>query len=62
MSQVAYTDEVYDYVVHYLEGLGATKDHRGQRAGAAAESILIALAVLKSGEGWLSSRISIGIP
>jgi hypothetical protein len=34
MSQVAHTDEVYDYIVHYLEGLGATKDHRGQRAGA----------------------------
>ena len=28
-----HTDEVFDYLVHYLAGLGEVKDIRGQRAG-----------------------------
>jgi hypothetical protein len=33
-------DEVFDYLVHHLAGLGETKDHRGQRAGGAREADL----------------------
>jgi hypothetical protein len=33
VSQEVHTDEVYDYIVHHLEGLSIAKDHRGQRAG-----------------------------
>jgi hypothetical protein len=28
-----HTDEVFDYLVHHLAGLGETRDHRGQRSG-----------------------------
>jgi hypothetical protein len=33
MSNEAHADEVFDYIVHHLEGLGEGKDFRGNRAG-----------------------------